>query len=75
MRNFVTFTLAKRNQKDKVKDDQMSIECSENGDEGECIQDIGGKSRENYTTGNTKFRWANNFKKDFRARIKWYGLD
>jgi hypothetical protein len=46
--------LAKDNQNDQVKEDEIGTACSTNGSEDECIYDIGGKARMKETTRKTK---------------------
>jgi hypothetical protein len=53
---------------------QMGRACSTNGGEEECILDIGGKARKKETTRNTRRRWVDNIKMDFRE-TGWDGMD
>jgi hypothetical protein len=71
MRNFTTFTLCKI-WNDQVKENEMDMACSTNGDEA-CIKDIGGKARRKEATRKTK-TCVDNTKMDF-GEIGWGGMD
>jgi hypothetical protein len=52
----------------------MGRAFSTNGEEEECIDDIGGEARWKETTGRPRRRWMDNIKMDLRE-IGWDGMD
>jgi hypothetical protein len=73
MRSFRTYSLAKYNQNDEVKEDEIGRENSKNGEE-ECMQDIGGKARRKETTRRPTRRWVDKIKMKLRE-IGWVDMD
>jgi hypothetical protein len=57
-----------------VKDDEMGMACSMNGEKRNSYKTLAGKPEGKKPLGRLRSRWVDNIKIDLRE-IGWYGMD